>query len=41
VAAVHNCFAVESFSGLKNAYECIKAFSESDFTEDLKKLGAH
>jgi non-heme chloroperoxidase len=25
-------------SGLKNAYECIKAFSETDFTEDLKKI---
>src|SRR5262249_27645282 len=25
-------------SGLKNAYECIKAFSETDFTEDLKKV---
>ncbi len=24
--------------GQKNAYECIKAFSETDFTEDLKKL---
>jgi non-heme chloroperoxidase len=24
--------------GTKNAYECIKAFSETDFTEDLKKL---
>jgi len=24
--------------GLKNAYECIKAFSETDFNEDLKKL---
>ncbi len=24
--------------GLKNAYECIKAFSETDFTEDLKKV---
>jgi hypothetical protein len=24
-------------SGLKNAYESIKAFSETDFTEDLKK----
>jgi non-heme chloroperoxidase len=24
--------------GLKNAYECIKAFSETDFTEDLKKF---
>ncbi len=25
-------------SGLLNAYECIKAFSETDFTEDLKKF---
>lgn len=24
--------------GLRNAYECIKAFSETDFTEDLKKI---
>jgi len=25
-------------SGLKNAYDCIKAFSETDFTEDLKTI---
>jgi non-heme chloroperoxidase len=25
-------------SGAKNAYDCIAAFSETDFTEDLKKL---
>jgi len=25
-------------AGLINAYECIKAFSETDFTEDLKKI---
>ena len=25
-------------SGLKNAFDCIKAFSETDFTEDLKKF---
>ena len=25
-------------SGLKGAYECVKAFSETDFTEDLKKI---
>ncbi len=24
--------------GLKNMYDCIKAFSETDFTEDLKKI---
>ncbi|WP_199728359.1 alpha/beta fold hydrolase [Achromobacter sp. K91] len=25
-------------SGQKNAYECVKAFSETDFAEDLKKI---
>lgn len=25
-------------AGLKNSYECIKAFSETDFTPDLKKI---
>ncbi len=25
-------------AGLKNAHECIKAFSETDFTEDLQKI---
>ena len=25
-------------AGIKNTYECIKAFSETDFTEDLKKF---
>jgi non-heme chloroperoxidase len=25
-------------SGQKNAYECVKAFSETDFTEDLRKF---
>ncbi len=25
-------------AGAKNAYECVKAFSETDFTEDLKKF---
>jgi non-heme chloroperoxidase len=36
--------AIDSFwlqgmqSGHKNAYDCIKAFSETDFTEDLKKF---
>lgn len=24
--------------GHKNGYDCIKAFSETDFTEDLKKM---
>jgi non-heme chloroperoxidase len=26
------------WSGLKACYDCIKAFSETDFTEDLKKF---
>lgn len=26
-------------TGAKAAYECVKAFSETDFTEDLKKIG--
>jgi non-heme chloroperoxidase len=25
-------------AGLKNAYDCIKAFSETDFTQDLRKI---
>ena len=25
-------------SGLKNAYDCVKAFSETDFTDDLRKI---
>jgi non-heme chloroperoxidase len=25
-------------AGLKNSYDCVKAFSETDFTEDLKKF---
>jgi non-heme chloroperoxidase len=25
-------------SGHKNAYDCIKAFSETDFTQDLKRF---
>ena len=25
-------------SGYKNAYDCIKVFSETDFTEDLRKI---
>jgi non-heme chloroperoxidase len=25
-------------AGHKNAFDCIKAFSETDFTEDLKKF---
>jgi non-heme chloroperoxidase len=30
--------ALEHAGGLKNAYDSIKAFSETDFTEDLKKF---
>jgi non-heme chloroperoxidase len=26
-------------AGHKNTYDCIKAFSETDFTEDLEKFG--
>ncbi len=25
-------------AGMKAVYDCIKAFSETDFTEDLKKI---
>ena len=25
-------------AGHKNAFDCIKAFSETDFTEDLRKI---
>ncbi len=25
-------------AGLRNAHECIRAFSETDFTEDLRKI---
>jgi non-heme chloroperoxidase len=36
---VRNAFWLQSEqSGLKNALECIKAYSETDFTEDLKKF---
>ena len=30
--------ARRALSLLENAYDCIKAFSETDFTEDLKKF---
>jgi non-heme chloroperoxidase len=33
-----SCQALGSQAGLKNAYESIKAFSETDFTEDLNKV---
>ena len=31
-------WAISIQAGYKNAYDCIKAFSETDFTEDLKKI---
>jgi non-heme chloroperoxidase len=31
-------FRLSMQAGLKNAYDCVKAFSETDFTEDLKKF---
>jgi non-heme chloroperoxidase len=30
--------AGDAGGGLKNEYECIKAFSETDLTEDLKRF---
>lgn len=35
---VHSFWLRAMQSGHRNAYECIKAFSETDFTEDLKKF---
>ena len=31
-------FRLSMQAGLKNVYDCVKAFSETDFTEDLKKF---
>jgi non-heme chloroperoxidase len=37
--ALRDFFWLQSMmGGLKNEYDCIKAFSETDFTEDLKKF---
>ncbi|HEY7482109.1 MAG TPA: alpha/beta hydrolase [Gemmatimonadales bacterium] len=37
--AIRDFFWLQSMlGGLKNQYDCIKAFSETDFTEDLKKF---
>jgi non-heme chloroperoxidase len=36
--AIHSWWRQGMMSGHKNAYDCIKAFSETDFTEDLKKI---
>ena len=36
---VRDAFWLQGMAGgLKNEYECVKAFSETDFTEDLKKI---
>jgi len=36
---VRDAFWLQGMAGgLKNAYECVKAFSETDFTQDLKKF---
>ena len=34
----HSFWLQGMVSGFKAAYDCIKAFSETDFTEDLKKF---
>jgi non-heme chloroperoxidase len=35
---IDNWWRQGMMAGIKPAYDCIKAFSETDFTEDLKKL---
>jgi non-heme chloroperoxidase len=35
---IQSWFSQGMMSGHKNAYDCIEAFSETDFTEDLKKF---
>ena len=35
---IQSWWAQGMMTGHKNAYDCIKAFSETDFTEDLKKI---
>ena len=35
---IQSCWLQGMMCGHKNAYDCIKAFSETDFTEDLKKF---
>ena len=35
---IHSWWRQGMMSGHKNAYDCIEAFSETDFTEDLKKF---
>jgi non-heme chloroperoxidase len=36
--AINSWWRQGMMSGHKNAYDCIKAFSETDFTEDLKRF---
>jgi len=36
--AIQSWWRQGMLTGHKNAYDCIKAFSETDFTEDLKKM---
>lgn len=36
--AIRSWWTQGMMSGFKNAYDCIKAFSETDFTDDLKKM---
>ena len=35
---IANCWRQGMMGGIKAHYDCIKAFSETDFTEDLKKI---
>ena len=35
---IHNWWRQSMMGGVKAGYECIKAFSETDFTDDLKKI---
>src|SRR5205085_2201863 len=35
---IQSWFTQALMSGHKNAYDCIKAFSETDFTDDLKRI---
>jgi len=37
-AVIHNWWRQGMMGGAKAHYDCIKAFSETDFTEDLKKI---
>jgi non-heme chloroperoxidase len=35
---LHQLWLWSMQSGLKNAYDCVKAFSETDFTDDLRGI---